>query len=384
MFSKWKSFFSVHKNTSRALKFTAGCLAGIMLTSATAVALMRPIPDMPDTVSGWDSSSILVSQDGLESSAPISSAEESVSEAESSKQQETTNYKEIEIKSETEVVTPGSETAKEEDALYPGHGGKPGGSGNESVADPEPPSPPESSSNAGSGSSSSSSSSAESPSSSESSSSQGSSDSTTVTQEAVYGLDVSYYQGNIDWNAVKQSGIEFVFIRVGYRGYGTGKLCLDSKFHEYIKGAKASGLKVGVYFFSQAINESEAREEAAFVLKELEGYSLDFPVAYDMENWYSDYRTYDLSKTEITNDAVAFCEVVKAAGYTPMVYYGRGNYLKFDTALLSSRYKIWFAHYTNKTDYTGHFDIWQYTCTARCPGISGDVDKNVMYVTKTQ
>ena len=74
---------------------------------------------------------------------------------------------------------------------------------------------------------------------------------------------------------MKQSGIEFVFIRVGYRGYGTGKLCLDSKFHEYIKGAKASGLKVGVYFFSQAINESEAREEAAFVLKELEGYSLD-------------------------------------------------------------------------------------------------------------
>lgn len=192
-------------------------------------------------------------------------------------------------------------------------------------------------------------------------------------------MDVSYYQGNINWDAVKKSGIEFVFIRVGYRGYGTGKLCLDNKFYEYIKGAKASGLKVGAYFFSQAITEEEAREEAAFVLQHLEGYSLDFPVAYDMENWESYYRTYNLTKSQITNNAIAFCEVVKAAGYTPMVYYGMGNYQKFDTALLSSRYKIWFAHYTTQTSYTGHYDIWQFTAKAQCPGITGNVDKNVMF-----
>ena len=141
----------------------------------------------------------------------------------------------------------------------------------------------------------------------------------------------------------------------------------------------ASGLKVGAYFFSQAVTEEEAREEAAFVLQQLEGYSLDFPVAYDMENWYSDYRTYNLTKSQITSNTIAFCEVVKAAGYTPMVYYGMGNYQKFDTALLSSRYKIWFAHYTTQTSYTGHYDIWQFTAKARCPGITGDVDKNVMF-----
>ena len=170
-----------------------------------------------------------------------------------------------------------------------------------------------------------------------------------------------------------------MFIRVGYRGYGTGKLCLDNRFHEYIKGAKASGLKVGAYFFSQAITEEEAHEEAAFVLQQLEGYSLDFPVAYDMENWEPYYRTYSLTKSQITNNTIAFCEVIKAAGYTPMVYYGMGNYQKFDTALLSSRYQIWFAHYTTQTSYTGHYDIWQFTAKAQCPGITSNVDKNVMF-----
>lgn len=109
-----------------------------------------------------------------------------------------------------------------------------------------------------------------------------------------------------DWKAVKDSGIEFVMIRVGYRGYGTGVLVLDNQFENHIKGAKAAGLKVGAYFFSQALNEAEAREEAAFMLKYLSKYSLDFPVAYDMENFDPYYRTYCLNgkRAQITNNAI--------------------------------------------------------------------------------
>ena len=380
MLARWKAFFNAHKKTGWIMKIFAGYLAGVVLCVGAGIVLIRPIADIPVFAFDPDNSSGFASEE--ESSSQ--QASELSSEEESSGGQATVDYKEIEIKTETEVVSKGSETAKKEDALYPGHSTKPGG-GNDTGAEPVAPGKPESSA-AGSSPTSSDLSSASSDTSTASSNSSADSDSSKEVSEssgsskrAVYGLDVSYYQGNIDWNAVKNSGIEFVFIRVGYRGYGTGKLCLDNKFHEYIKGAKASGLNVGAYFFSQAVTEEEAREEAAFVLQQLEGYSLDFPVAYDMENWYSDYRTYNLTKSQITSNTIAFCEVVKAAGYTPMVYYGMGNYQKFDTALLSSRYKIWFAHYTTQTSYTGHYDIWQFTAKARCPGITGDVDKNVMF-----
>jgi len=388
MLSNRKKFFTIHKKTGWVVKILAGYLAGIILIFAAGASLIRPVSVIAAFSPNLDSSSETVSEEEESSALPsseLSPEAESSDEKAAVNYKETVNYKKIEIKSETEVVSKGSETAKKEDALYPGHGEKPGG-GNDTGTDPVDPDKPDSSAASESSSASSNTASESSSSSgsfSEPVSSQESSDANAVVREAVYGLDVSYYQGDIDWNAVKKSGIEFVFIRVGYRGYGTGKLCLDNKFYSYIKGAKAAGLKVGVYFFSQAVTENEAREEAAFVLQHLEGYSLDFPVAYDMENWEPDYRTYNLSKSQITQNAVAFCEVVKAAGYTPMVYYGMGNYQKFDTALLSSRYKIWFAHYTTQTSYTGRYDIWQYTAKAQCPGIKGYVDKNVMYRNKT-
>ena len=382
----WKNVWGFVKRTQRAQRAIAGCLAGAVIALAAGASPTEIAADI--SVSSQSSEVFSVSSQessetssavSSEVSSEISSQEPSSSDTSSS---EELDYTEIEIKSETEVVSKDSETAKTEDALYPNNGKKPGGEEEVPVKDPVPPPssvvPDSPSSNvSSSGSSGSTSSPGSSAGSSSGSSSSGS---TVIVPKAVYGIDVSYYQGNINWQLVKDSGIEFVIIRVGYRGYGTGKLCLDNKFSEYIQGAKASGLKVGAYFFSQALNEEEAREEAAFMLQYLQGYSLDFPVAYDMENWDPEYRTYGLSQQQITKNSVVFCEVVKAAGYTPMVYYGRGNYQNFDTALLSSRYKIWFAHYTSQTDYTGHYDIWQFTSQAKCPGISGNVDKNVMYV----
>ena len=164
---------------------------------------------------------------------------------------------------------------------------------------------------------------------------------------------------------------------------GKGAAFVRTKYKNIITGATRE----------EAFNPDDKFEEAIIETKKMQYlyndgdlyYFMDqetyeqVPVAYDMENWGTDYRTYNLTKSQITSNTIAFCEVVKAAGYTPMVYYGMGNYQKFDTALLSSRYKIWFAHYTTQTSYTGHYDIWQFTAKARCPGITGDVDKNVMF-----
>ncbi|MGN0595144.1 MAG: GH25 family lysozyme [Hominimerdicola sp.] len=202
--------------------------------------------------------------------------------------------------------------------------------------------------------------------------------------EKTFGIDVSYYQGDIDWTAVKASGIEYVIIRVGYRGYGSaGTLVVDGRFDEYIQGAKAAGLDVGVYFYTQAINTTEAKAEANFVLNKIKNYDLDLPVYYDIESVDYDTGRLDsanLTKAQKTNLCRAFCDTIKAAGYEAGVY---TNYYWFtyqiDGQALGQEYPIWLAHYSTSTDYPYEYQMWQYTGQGKVNGIQNAVDMNVRY-----
>ena len=200
----------------------------------------------------------------------------------------------------------------------------------------------------------------------------------------VYGIDVSYYQGNIDWKKVKNSGVEFVIIRVGYRGYGSaGTLVEDPKFKTYLDGATKAGLKVGVYFYTQAITTAEAKAEAKFVLDRIKGYSLQMPVYYDIE--FVDYDTgrldsAGLSKAQKTALCTAFCDTIIKSGYSAGVYanYTWLNYY-IDGAGLGRKYPIWLAHYTSNTNYDQRMDMWQYSGSGTVSGISAYTDVNVWY-----
>ena len=195
------------------------------------------------------------------------------------------------------------------------------------------------------------------------------------------GIDVSYYQGDIDWEAVKQSGVEFVFIRVGYRGYGTGALREDPKADEYLKGATAAGLRVGVYIFSQAITPEEAKEEAAFIISRISGYNITMPIVMDFEyvsGASGRLEEANLTREEATAVVNAFGEYAVKAGYVPMIYANK-NMLENSLNAGGIPYKIWLANYTTKTEYAGNYEFWQYSSTGRVNGISGSVDCDFWY-----
>ena len=198
------------------------------------------------------------------------------------------------------------------------------------------------------------------------------------------GIDVSFYNGSINWNDLKNYGIDFALIRLGGRGWGTGALYKDDFFFEYLNGVKRAGLKVGVYFYSAATNTTEAINEARLVIKALCGIGLDLPVFFDTE-FSGDYpsgRSDKLSiaqRMEITN---AFCREIEESGYEAGIYSGES----FLTINLSNRdlqkYSIWLASYTENCSlpmYKGKYDIWQFTDRAKVPGVSGNVDLNVMF-----
>ena len=198
------------------------------------------------------------------------------------------------------------------------------------------------------------------------------------------GVDVSEHQGDINWQEVKNSGIDFAVIRIGYRGYGeSGVIKADARFDDNIAKAKAAGIDVGVYFFSQAINEDEAREEARFVLEHLQGRGLDLPVVYDPENILDDVaRTDNVTPEQFTKNTIAFNEVVKAAGYKPMIY---SNMLweafQLDMTKLQE-YPIWYADYEPKPQTLYDFSFWQYSEKSTVPGISGIADMNIQILKK--
>lgn len=195
------------------------------------------------------------------------------------------------------------------------------------------------------------------------------------------GIDVSSFQGDIDWKKVKADGVDFAMIRVGYRGYGSGAIMEDEYFHANMKGAIAAGINVGVYFFSQAITEEEAIEEAEFVLQHIKDYDITYPVAYDMELIPHDTaRTDTLTGRQITDHTIAFCEAVRTAGYKTCIYGNRRFLvLKLDLSRLTA-YDTWYAAYVSYPDYPYDFKMWQFTDTGSVDGIDGNVDINIGFI----
>ncbi|MBQ8412746.1 MAG: glycoside hydrolase family 25 protein [Lachnospiraceae bacterium] len=193
-------------------------------------------------------------------------------------------------------------------------------------------------------------------------------------------IDVSTYQTDVDWEAVKASGVDVAMIRVGFRGYGTGRIVLDNMFEQHVVEARDAGLDVGVYFFSQAINYDEGVEEAKFVINAIRDYNITGPVAIDTEFVdASDARTLGLDVDSRTDSVVGFCDAIKSAGYTPMVYANRNWFIQCLDMTRLEEYKLWLAHYTNQTDFPYLFTGWQYTNAGSVYGISGDVDLNVWF-----
>lgn len=195
------------------------------------------------------------------------------------------------------------------------------------------------------------------------------------------GIDVSSYSGNIDWKKVKESGIDFTMIRVGGRGYGEeGEMYTDERALEYINGAKAEGIKVGAYFFSQAVSTEEAIEEADYVKTVLGDIKLDYPVAYDWEIIKDDdARTDSVSASQATECARAFCDRVKELGYTPILYSpSRELYFKYDLSRLAD-IDIWYCEYANVPTFYYEFSMWQYSATGAIDGIEGAVDLNICF-----
>ena len=201
---------------------------------------------------------------------------------------------------------------------------------------------------------------------------------TCVTEECQMGIDVSKYQSEIDWEQVKEAGFSFVMIRVGYRGYGqAGTMRPDEMADNHYRGAKAAGLEVGAYFFSQAINEEEAREEALYALELTENWELDLPIVYDWEYISEEARTAEVDADTLTICAKAFCQEISDAGRKTMIYVSPwfGN-LHLDQL---NEYPQWIALYKDYMDYKHHFDMWQYTCTGSVPGVEGEVDINIFF-----
>lgn len=199
------------------------------------------------------------------------------------------------------------------------------------------------------------------------------------------GIDVSSYCGEIDWTKVRNDGIKFAFIRIGYRGYTEGGIFIDSMFDSYIRGAASNGIETGVYFFSQATSEGEAIEEADFVIDQLKRYHITLPVVFDEENvGEPDARTNTITDTQFTKNAKAFCERIKDAGYQPAVYCNefwqayRLDMSEFNDTL------IWLADFRDYPQSPYHYEYWQYTYKGKVDGIPEDVtvDRNIRFIKK--
>lgn len=194
------------------------------------------------------------------------------------------------------------------------------------------------------------------------------------------GIDVSKYQGKINWEKVAAEGVEFVFLRLGLRGYESGKLVEDETFQANIKGATEHGIKVGVYFFSQAITVEEAVEEANFVLERIAPYNIECPVVFDVEKvGSSSARMNQLTPQERTDVTIAFLDAIEAAGYKSMFYHNMETALLLLELERLKDYDRWFAYYGEELYYPYAYGVWQYSEKGRINGISGEVDMNIAF-----
>lgn len=202
--------------------------------------------------------------------------------------------------------------------------------------------------------------------------------------ESILGIDVSSHNKEIDWQKVYDSGIRFVYLRVGFRGYGSeGILRKDEKFEEYYKGAKKAGLAIGVYFFSQAISHQEAMEEAFFTLEAIRHKDITLPVAYDLEDIDYDHSRIDgVSGLVRSENALVFSQKIQENGLSCVIY-GNKHWMQevYDASYIQHQ-PLWFAQYHDYPDVTFDFMMWQYTDKGRVNGIEGDTDMNLLFVLK--
>lgn len=206
---------------------------------------------------------------------------------------------------------------------------------------------------------------------------------TCLEVESWLGIDVSAHQRSIDWQQVADAGVQFAMIRIAYRGWGSaGNLLQDNYAMANLDGASAAGLKIGVYIYSQAITVEEAIEEAQFVLTLLDGRALEMPVVFDWEQPSADEaRTKNLDNETLNACAMAFCQTIQDAGYTPMVYFNQkqAKYQYDLTALQKAGYPFWLAMYADAFTYAHHAQMWQYTSSGSVPGINGRVDLDLYF-----
>ena len=198
-----------------------------------------------------------------------------------------------------------------------------------------------------------------------------------LRQDSYPGVDVSAFQGDIDWVKVKQSGIRFAMLRVGYRGYESGKLVEDEYIRQNLENTAAAGMPIGAYFFSQALTIKEVDEEIAFMLDILGDRQLEMPIVLDWEIPTDTARTAQMDARTLTALQEYFCKTMAEKGYTPMIYFNwhQSNTLLYLNELES--YPFWLALYQDRMTYPYHVEMWQYTASGRVPGITGDVDINV-------
>ena len=194
------------------------------------------------------------------------------------------------------------------------------------------------------------------------------------------GVDVSQYQQEVNWQEVCEAGFDFAFIRIGYRGNTSGELYADELARQHLAGAKAAGLDVGVYFYSQAVSPEEAAQEAAWCLDFLDGEALALPVVYDWEWVGGSARTADMDRQTLTECARSFCSAIESGGYRSMLYFN--SHVSRDLLDLQAlqEYPFWFAQYRDAMDYEYKVDVWQYTETGTVPGIKGKVDIDLMFL----
>ena len=194
-------------------------------------------------------------------------------------------------------------------------------------------------------------------------------------EDTKIGIDVSLWQGDIDFKKLKDSGVEFVFIRVGYMKGTKGERVLDSKFKQNIENANKYDIPVGIYYYSYASNKEEAKEDAKWVLKQIKNYDVSLPIAFDWED-FADYNSYNLSFYNLTSMADEFIKEVNKKGYKGLLY-GSKNYL--EKIWLSNSHDTWLAHYASSTNYQGKYSYWQITDTGKVDGINGTVDIDIYY-----
>ena len=200
-------------------------------------------------------------------------------------------------------------------------------------------------------------------------------------QTSYVGVDLSKYNNEVDFQSLKAAGVDFVMLRLGSRGYGSGQIMLDERFVEYITKATEAGLQIGVYFYSQAITKDEAVEEANFVIQNLANYKITYPVAFDMEYVKNDSARIDaLTREEKTTIAKTFLKTIKEAGYKPMIYGTKEWLIKEIDLTKLTEYDIWLSQQEEEPDYPYLFQMWQYSLTGSVSGVTGDVDLNISFV----